>query len=449
MLDPSIFRPYNVRGRYPSELDEDGAYLLAQAFAKVTGSKKVAVGRDARLSGPQLQHAVIEGLIDAGVDVIDLGMITTDELYYAAGAKGFDGIQVSASHNPPDWNGLKFIKSGSMPLSDDELAQLYWETKKEQKKKEPSAGSVTTFNILPEYVEFLLAFINTSKVRSLRVVANPLNGTAGPVVAVLAKKLPIELVPLNMEPDGNFPKGTPDPFLPEMRKETSEAVRKEAADFGVSWDNDADRCAFFDQRGEFVSGAFTTSLLAECFLKDKPGAKIISEPRVVWPVQETVEAAGGIHIINKPGHVFLKDRMRKEDALFGGELSGHYFFRDFWYSDNGFIPFLMLLELLSTSEKKLSELIKPFREKYFFSEEISFSLDRKAAESIVARAEEQYKNGQIDKISGLSVTFPDWRFNLRPSDNEPKLRLIVEARYQKLLDEKTTELTEFVQQSVA
>lgn len=446
MIDPSIFRPYNVRGIYPSQLDEDGAYLFAQAFAKVTKSKKVAVGRDARLSGPSLQKAVTDGLQDIGVDVTDLGIVTTDEIYFASGAKGFNGIQVSASHNPPEWNGLKFIKSGSVPLADEELAALYAEAKKEKKEKSGDRDHLATLDLLPDYSEFLLGFIDASKIKSFRLVVNPLNGTAGPVVSALAQKLPMDIIALNMEPDGHFPKGNPDPFLPEMRRETSEIVRQEKADFGVAWDNDADRVAFFDENGEFVPGAFTTGLLAQHFLKEKPGSKIISEPRVVWPVKETVEAAGGVYLINKPGHVFLKDRMRKEDALFGGELSGHYFFRDFWYSDNGFIPFLLLLELLSTSGKRLSELVQPFRGKYFFSEEINFDMDRAAAEKRLDTVEAHYKEGHPDRISGLSVAFPDWRFNLRPSDNEPKLRLTVEARQKELVQQKVDELTNLIKQ---
>jgi phosphomannomutase len=445
MLAQSIFRPYNIRGTYPSELDEDGAYAVAQAFAGVLKPKKVAVGRDARLSGPKLQDATMRGFVDAGVDVVDLGMITTDQLYWASGAKGLDGIQVSASHNPPEWNGMKFIKKGVVPLSDEEIRNLYGRAQDRKREISSTRGKTERKNTLHEYAEFLLKFINPGRIKPFKVVVNPLSGTAGPLVEEMVKNLPIEIVPLNMKPDGHFPKGNPDPFVPSMREETAAEVKKTQANLGVSWDNDSDRCAFFDDSGEFIPGAFTTALLAQYFLNKYPGSKILSEVRVIWPVKETVEAAGGIHILNKPGHAFIKERMRQDDVIFGGELSGHYFLRDFWYADNGFIPFLILLELLSESGKKLSDLVAPFRAKYFFSEEVSFPLaEREDADPILDKLAKRYADGTADRISGLSVAYKDWRFNIRPSDTEPKIRLIVEARSQKLLDEKTAELTEFV-----
>lgn len=449
MIDPSIFRPYNVRGIYPGELNEEVAYLLAQAFARVTKTHKVAVGRDARLSGPALQKAVMYGLIDMDVDVIDLGMITTDELYFVAAKKDMDGIQVSASHNPSEWNGLKFILKGVKTLTDDQLQRVYREAQKEEKHVETSRGEMASYDAAPEYLEFLMNFVDPEKLRPFRVVINPLNGTVGPAIQALAKRLPLTIVPLNMEPDGSFPKGPPDPLLPAMRRETSEATKREKVDFGVSWDNDGDRVFFFDDTGEYVQGPFTTALLAKFFLERTPKAKIISETRVLWPVKETIEAAGGIHIINKPGHVFLKARMREEDAVFGGELSGHYFFRDFWYADNGFIPFLLMLEILSDSGKKLSELLASYRAKYFFSDEMNFPLaKREDAVKIFERVELKYTQGEVDRISGITLTFPDWRFNLRPSDNEPLIRLNVEARKKELLNDKVKEVGALIESAL-
>ena len=445
MIEPSIFRPYNIRGMYPDQLNEDVAYLVGQAFAKVTKAIKVAVGRDARLSGPSLQEATMQGILDFGVEVADLGVITTDQLYYASGAKDLGGIQVSASHNPPEWNGMKFMKKGGFTLTDEELEEIYSETKTGKKEAAPSQGKKATLHLLPDYIDFLIQFVDSGSIKPFRVVANPLNGTAGPVVTALAKKLQITLVPLNMEPDGHFPRGTPDPFVPAMRTETSETVKKEKADLGISWDNDADRAVFFDETGAYIPGAFTAAMLAKHLLQKYPGAKVVSECGILWPVKEAVEAAGGVHILNRRGQVFLKQRMREEGAIYCGENSGHQYFQDFWYADNGFIPLLHMLTLLSESGKKLSELVAPLRERYFFTEEINFPLESPdKLEPLFQQAEETYKDGFLDRIGGFSATFHDWRFHLHPSDNEPKLRLLVEARNQKLLDAKTAELTDFV-----
>lgn len=456
-MDPKIFKAYDIRGIYPEQFDEDGAYKIAQAYVKFVKPKKIVLGRDVRTSGEKLWKAAAQGFMDAGVDVVDVGIISTDMLYFAVANYGYDGgITLSASHNPKEYNGMKIVREKSIAISSDtglnEIRDLAF---KGESIKVEKTGVISKQDILDDYIAHILKFVNAKKIKPLRIVLSANFGLAGEVAKKVIAQIPTKITYecLDCEPNGEFPKGRPDPLIPERQIETSKLVKTTGADFAVAWDADADRCFFFDEKGQFIEGYYIVGLLAKTLLKDHPGEKILYDPRLTWATIETVKNAGGIPIMTKAGHTFIKDRMRSEDALFAGEMSAHYYFRDNWYADNGMIPFVMMMQIISESGQKLSELVAPMKNKYFVSGEINNEV--KDILAILASAEEIYKDGKIDKTDGLSVEYGDptsprlrgtsWRFNLRGSNTEPKIRLNVESTNKKTMETKRNELLALIE----
>ncbi|MGZ4481434.1 MAG: phosphomannomutase/phosphoglucomutase, partial [Gaiellales bacterium] len=366
MLSPSVFKAYDVRGVVPEELDAEGAYRLGRAYVAAFEPRTMAVGHDMRLSSPELVEAVIRGALDQGADVVELGEIGTEMLYFAVGEHGYDGgIQVTASHNPRQYNGMKIVRRGAMPVGGDTgLDQIRALALADGLPAPSRKGTTVSRDVYPGFHERVLGFIDPASVRPLTVVLDGCNGMAGPMVGPVLDRLRVNVIPFNMEPDGNFPNHEPNPLLEENRRFVIDRVRETGADLGIAWDGDADRCFFIDDGGEFVPGDLITALLAEWMLRKHPGAKIVYDLRASWAVRDTVTAAGGIPLENRVGHAFIKARLRKEDAVFAGEVSGHYYFRDFYYCDTGIVPALVMLELVSRSGGSLSELLRPYRERY-------------------------------------------------------------------------------------
>ncbi len=434
----NIFRAYDIRGIYPTEIDEETVRAIAKGYTAVFTPDEVAVGMDARLSSPALKQSLVESLLDSGVDVVDIGQATTDMLYFAVGRYDYSGgIIVSASHNPREYNGLKMVREKVTAISSDtglfEIRDLLKSGSPPETKGE-RRGTFRKQEILDDYAEHVLSFIDAGAIRPFSFVANANFGFVGAPVRRIAEHLPLEITPLNFEPDGSFPKGRPDPLIEENRVETKRLIRDSGVDFGVAWDADADRIFFFDETGRFISGAYTTALLAAIML-EKHGSdnKIILDPRITWPILRTVHEMGGRSIISKCGHTFIKDRMRSENALFAGEMSAHYYFRDNYYADNGIIPLVLLLEYMSKRGVTFSEMIDPFMENHVLSGEINFRVH--GTGEIIERVRERFRDeGSEDFTDGYSVESDDWRFNVRPSNTEPLLRLNVEAREQRHID---------------
>jgi phosphomannomutase len=454
LIDPTIFKAYDIRGTYPDQINAPAVGRIAQAYAAFVRPKVVAVGRDVRQSGIELQKAVIDALLASGVNVVDIGPVPTELIYFAVGYYHYDGgIQVSASHNPPEYNGLKMIRAGVEAISSDTgLLAIKELAESDEKLTGEGRGELHSRDVTEDYLDFLTGFAHFDGIRPLKIVANNNFGLNGGLAQKLLKRLVagnIELIELNFEPDGSFPKGRPDPMIPENRAETSSLVRSEKADLAVAWDADGDRCYFADENGEFIEGCHLTALLAAHLLENSAdqagGQKVLYDPRNVWAVEETVRAAGGTALLNKAGHTFIKNRMRQEDALFAGEMSGHFYFREFYYADNGLIPFLLLLNILHKQpDKQLGDIVRPLREQYHVSGEINFKV--KDALAPMRAVEAKYAEGQVDRTDGLSVELDQWRFNLRPSNTEPLLRLNVEAKADEALcRERTTELRHFIE----
>ncbi len=445
MINEGIFRAYDIRGIYPSEINEETVYLTAKAYAEWLKPKKVALGRDVRTSGESLFNEAKRGLTEMGVDVVDIGVITSDMLYFAVAKYSLDGgISVTASHNEAQYNGLKVVGKNVRPISiDSGLKQIEEIAKAGEFVDSEKPGRVEQKQILEAYAKKILSFVDPSKIKPMKVVVNPNFGAAGKVVDALAGNLKLELVKLNFEEDGTFPKGKPDPSMPKDRKETLQLIKSSGADLGVIWDGDADRCIFMDEKGVFVEGCYTASILAQEILRKHPGAKMVCNASVTLAFTETVKAAGGIPITNKVGHTFITERMIKEGAAFGSEVSGHYSFKGYWSCDNGMIPFVMMLQILSISGKKLSELVAPIREKYPVSGDINFEVVK--AQEILHKLEENFRDGKISHIDGLSVEYPAWRFNIRASNTEPLVRLNVEAKTKEIVDEKVKELKNIIE----
>jgi phosphomannomutase len=441
VLDPKVFKAYDVRGLYPSELDEDGAYAIARAYVEEFGAERVAIGRDMRLSGPQMHEAALRGAADGGADVADLGLVGTEMLYFAVGSLDLDGgIEVTASHNPKEYTGMKIVRRGALPVGGDSgLAEV-----RERAARgfgEPARrGSVEKRDVYPAFVEQVLSFVDESAIRPLRIVVDAANGMAGAMLPPVLERLPqLDVVRCFFEPDGSFPNHEPNPLLPENREFIVRQTLEEDADFGVAFDGDADRCFFVDDAGEFAPGDFVTALLAQSILGKEPGAPIIYDVRASWAVPETIERAGGVALVNRVGHAFIKQRMREEDAAFAGEVSGHYYFRDFSQADSGVVPFLLLTELVSKAGRPLSELLAPFRERYFITGEINSRVDDVAAR--LAALEERFgPEGEVTHLDGVSVTADGWHFNVRPSNTEPLLRLNLEARSQEAMEARRDEV---------
>jgi phosphomannomutase len=442
MLDPKVFKAYDVRGLYPAELDEEGAEAIGRAYVEQFEPKRIAVGRDMRLSSPSMAAAVIRGASGVGVDVLDIGLIGTEMLYFAVGELGLDGgVTVTASHNPKEYTGMKIVRRGALPVGGESgLFDVRDRAmSRDQVARPVSPGQVEPYDVWPAYVDRVMSFIDVSALRPLRVVIDAANGMAGAMLPPVLERLPVDAVRCFFEPDGSFPNHEPNPLLPENREFIVGKTLEEAADLGVAFDGDADRCFFVDDRGEFVPGDFATALFAESILEKEPGAKIIYDVRASWAVPETIERAGGVPLINRVGHAYIKHRMRKEGAAFGGEVSGHYYFRDFSQADSGVIPFLLMLELISKRGKKLSEILAPLRSRYFITGEINTPVADVALK--LQELKERYAGeGRISHLDGISVDADDWHFNVRPSNTEPLLRLNLEARSQELMERKRDEV---------
>jgi phosphomannomutase len=442
VLDPAVFKAYDVRGLYQSQLDEDGARAIGRAYDEQFSPARIAVGRDMRLSSPSMAAAVIEGASSAGAEVLDIGLVGTEMVYFAVGELGLDGgVMVTASHNPKEYTGMKIVREGALPVGGDSgLLDVRDRALAERKGSDPlHIGTVSEQDIWPAYVDRLMSFVDVSEIKRLKVVIDAANGMAGTMLPPVLERLPIEAVRCYFEPDGSFPNHEPNPLLEENRKFIVEQTLAEGADFGVAFDGDADRCFFVDDTGEFVAGDFATALFAEGVLETTPGAKIIDDVRASWAVPETIERAGGIPVMSRVGHAFIKLLMREEHAVFGGEVSGHYYFRDFSQADTGIVPFLVMLERISKGGAKLSELLRPFRERYFITGEINTPVADVAAK--LAELEERFgAEGTVTHLDGLSVEGDGWHFNVRPSNTEPLLRLNLEALSEADMERKRDEV---------
>ena len=441
MLDPAVFKAYDVRGLYPGELDEQGAYAVGRAYVEQFEPRRIAVGRDMRLSSPTMARAVIEGAADAGADVSELGMVGTEMLYFAVSELGLDGgITVTASHNPRDYTGMKIVRRGALPVGEESGLLEVRDRAVRGDWREAERGEVEVVDVWDGFVARVLSFVDVDAIAPLRVVIDAANGMGGPMLTPVLERIPqVEATRFNFEPDGSFPSHEPNPLLPENREFIVRATREAGADFGVAYDGDADRCFFVDDTGEFVPGDFVTALFAEIFLAREPGAKVIYDVRASHAVPDTIERAGGTALVNRVGHAFIKARMRKDDAAFAGEVSGHYYFRDFSQADSGVIPFLLMLELISQKGRKLSEILAPLRARYFITGEINTPVADVALK--LQELKERYgRDGTVSHLDGLSVDAGEWHFNVRPSNTEPLLRLNLEATSQELMEEKRDEV---------
>lgn len=451
-LSNSPFKAYDIRGQVPTELDETRAYGIGLAYAEVIRPQgPVVIGRDMRLSSAALSQALAQGLNDAGIDTLDIGLCGTELVYHAASLQDMGGgIMVTASHNPADYNGMKMVREQAIPISADtglkEIERLLAEG--QTKPSDRPAGKHEQLNVRESYRRRLLAMIDVASLKRLKLVVNAGNGCAGPVFDELSAELPLDVVRLHHEPDGTFPNGVPNPLLPENRSETARAVIDSGADLGIAWDGDFDRCFFFDHRGRFIEGYYLVGLFAAQLLERQPGAKIVLDPRLTWNTLDLVAQAGGKALINKSGHAFIKERMRREDAVYGGEMSAHHYFRDFSYCDSGMIPWLLLIESISRSGTSLAEMVDARMTAFPCSGEINFSVD--STEVVIAAVLEAFAAGaeSVDRTDGISLEFADWRFNLRASNTEPVIRLNVETRANpELLQTRVNELSQLIEAS--
>jgi phosphomannomutase len=443
VLAPHVFKAYDVRGIYPSDLDEEGARAIGQAFVEVFEPGQIAVGRDMRVSSPAMAEAVVRGASEAGADVLELGLVGTEMVYFAVGELGLDGgIAVTASHNPKEYTGMKIVRGGALPVGGEsgllEIRDLAMSGPDASQGQSP--GQVERMDIWERYVERVLSFVDVEAIRPLKVVIDAANGMAGAMLPPVLERLPqLEVVRCYFEPDGTFPNHEPNPLLPENREFIVAKTLEEQADFGVAFDGDADRCFFVDDSGEFVPGDFATALFAEAVLEKEPGARIIYDVRASWAVPRTIERAGGTALVNRVGHAFIKHRMREEDAAFAGEVSGHYYFRGFSQADSGVVPFLLMLELVSKKGRKLSEILQPFRERYFITGELNTPVPDVAAK--LQELEDRFgDDGRVTHLDGISVDAEDWHMNVRPSNTEPLLRLNLEALSPGLMESKRDEV---------
>ncbi|MBL1242460.1 MAG: phosphomannomutase CpsG [OCS116 cluster bacterium] len=449
----TCFKAYDIRGKLGTQLNTDIAYRIGRAFGQYLKPQQVVVGGDVRLTSAELKNALADGLRDAGVDVIDLGQTGTEEIYFATSHLAVDGgIEVTASHNPMDYNGMKMVGRGSKPISSDNgLLDIKALAESGQFAPVSNRGSLTTQSLMDAYTDHLLGYIDLANIKPLKLVVNSGNGTSGPVVDVLESKfkqlnVPIEFIKIHHQADGNFPHGIPNPLLPENRQDTIDAVIKHGADMGIAWDGDFDRCFLFDETGAFIEGYYIVGLLADAFLQKHKGAKIIHDPRLSWNTIEVVNKAGGQPIQSKTGHAFIKQLMRKEDAIYGGEMSAHHYFRDFFYCDSGMIPWLLVAELLCVKLAKLSSMVADAMQAYPSPGEINRTVSD--ADAVMAKVLATYKNDAvaIDYTDGIGLDMGQWRFNLRKSNTEPLIRLNLETRADsQLMQVKTAELLALIE----
>ncbi|MGN6481768.1 phosphomannomutase [Luteibacter sp.] len=448
-MSMKCFKAYDIRGRVPDELNEEIAYRLGRAFARTVGPGPVVVGYDIRKDSPAFAASIVRGLNDEGRDAIDIGLCGTEEVYFQTFHRGVaGGIMVTASHNPIDYNGMKLVREGARPISGDTGLRDIERMVEEDAFGESAAvrGTLVRDHDKSAYIQHLLGYIDPAAIRPLKVVVNAGNGGAGAVVDLLEKHLPLEFIRINHEPDGTFPNGIPNPLLPGNRAATADAVRAHGADLGIAWDGDFDRCFLFDADGEFIEGYYIVGLLAAQLLERHPGAKIIHDPRLTWNTIDMVRAAGGVPIESKTGHAFIKERMRSEDAIYGGEMSAHHYFREFAYCDSGMIPWLLIAERLSRAGVQLSSILAERMSAYPCSGEINFVVDDAIA--IVERVLAFYadRSPVLERVDGVSAEFGRWRFNLRSSNTEPLLRLNVESRGDvHLMRRMTLELSGLIQ----
>lgn len=448
MTKLTCFKSYDIRGKLGAELNVDIAYRIGRAMGIHLQPKTVVVGGDIRLTSEELKAAVAEGLMDAGVDVIDIGMTGTEEIYFATKYLGVDGgIEVTASHNPKNYNGMKLVREDAKPISGDTgLRDIQALAEANDFPEVGKRGSLTKQANLVAYVDHLMTYIATANIKPMKLVVNSGNGAAGHVIDEIEQRfnalnVPVEFIKVHHQADGNFPNGIPNPLLPECRADTANAVIAHGADMGIAWDGDFDRCFLFDENGEFIEGYYIVGMLAEAFLKKNPAEKIIHDPRVYWNTVEIAEKNGGTPVMTKSGHAFIKERMREENAVYGGEMSAHHYFRDFAYCDSGMIPWLLITELLSLKEIKLSEAVKACIEAYPTSGEINSKIDNPQAAIARVRAEYEPEALVVDETDGIDLVFADWRFNLRSSNTEPVVRLNVESRQNiPLMKKKTADI---------
>jgi len=430
----SSFKAYDIRGKVPEELNESLAYKIGKAYVAELNAKKVVVGYDIRLESQSLADALKNGLTEAGADVLDIGLCGTEEVYFATFHHKTDGgIMITASHNPKGYNGMKLVAAGSKPISGDTgLKEIERRVIEEDfnhgESVQNQPGLVISQADKTDYVNHLLSYVDLSKLKPLRIVMDAGNGSAGAVIKQIAEKLPFKCFFVNEVPDGNFPNGVPNPLLPENRSTTSNAVKQHQADFGIAWDGDFDRCFLFDEHGDFIEGYYLVGLLAETLLAKHPGEKIIHDPRLTWNTIDQIKAVGGVPVQSKTGHAFIKERMRLEDAIYGGEMSAHHYFKDFAYCDSGMIPWLLIAELMSKTGKSLSSLVSERMQAYPCSGEINYTVNDVPAVLAKVMTHFASQNPQIDKTDGVSLEFDDWRMNIRASNTEPLLRLNIESR---------------------
>lgn len=443
MSNLACFKAYDVRGRIPDELNDDIAYRIGRAYGEFLKPKTVVIGYDIRLTSYELSRCVIQGLTDAGADVIDIGQCGTEEVYFATSHLNTDGgICVTASHNPKDYNGMKFVREESKPISGDTgLKDIQRLAEENNFGEVEHKGTLTEQDTRPDYIEHLLTYVKAAELKPLKVVCNAGNGGAGAVIDAIEGELPFEWIKVHHEADGNFPHGVPNPLLEENRAPTIDAIKENNADMAFAWDGDFDRCFFFDETGDFIEGYYIVGLLAEAFLKKKSGGKVVHDPRLTWNTIAIAEEFGGEAVQSKTGHAFIKERMRLEDAVYGGEMSAHHYFRDFAYCDSGMIPWLLVSELVCQTGKPLSQLVKERMAAYPCSGEINSRLSNPKV--VIEGITKLYSEGasSIDNTDGISINFENWRFNLRSSNTEPVVRLNVEAKGDTaLMEAKTKEL---------
>lgn len=440
-IDASIFKAYDIRGIYPEQINAEVVYAIAQGYTKLFNPKSVAVGHDMRLSGREFKEALSKGFRDAGVNVVDLGLIPSDALYFAVPFLNLDGgITATASHNPKEFGGLKMVKQQAGPISGDSgIYQIRDLVAGGIKLKSETLGTLESRDILEDYFKLIFSKFDLQKIKPFKIVANANYGMANLALEKFKQVLPVEFVKIiNNHLDGSFPKGRPDPLRPENRAETTAVIEELKPNLGVAWDGDGDRCFFYDEQGRFVTPAYISALIAKYYLQKNPGAKILHDTRVVRVIDAAILGNGGVVVKNKAGYTFIKERMIKDDVVFGCETSAHYFFKDYGYHDNGLIPFLVVLEILSSSEESFSEILRPLREKFFISDEINFEFNNP---NILEDIKNKYTNGDIDDTDGYSFNYPAWRFNARKSNTENLLRINVEADGAELLKQKIDEVS--------
>ena len=444
----TCFKAYDARGKVPGELNSDIAYRVGRAYAQFIQPKQVAIGRDARLSSDELFAALANGLLDSGVDVLDLGLCGTEAVYFAAFYKQLDGgIMITASHNPMDYNGFKFVRHGARPISADSgLQDIRRIAEQADFSYSGKKGQIIATDLNSAYIDHLLSYLSdVNSLQPLKIIANSGNGVAGSTIDLLESRLPFEFIKIQHEPDGSFPNGVPNPLLPEGRIDTIKAVKQHKADLGLAWDGDFDRCFLFDHNGRYIEGYYIVGLLGASMLKSNPGAPIVYDPRLTWNTIEMVEQHGGVAVQSKSGHAFIKETMREINAVYGGEMSAHHYFRDFGYCDSGMIPWLLLTQIMSDQNKTLADLVDERIEKFPVSGEINIEVDDTAR--VIASVKQYFANEQhqLDEMDGVSMDFGSWRFNLRSSNTEPLLRLNVESRGDKpLMEQKRDELLNMI-----